>query len=198
MKSKQDPQAYQVKVQKLRQLWQLAQSGHLDLVYGDESGFQRNPYIPYGWQAKGQRIGILPAKGKTLSVLGLLHLDNTLRCYPTQKTTNAAFVVQCLDDFVQTIRRPTVVILDNAPIHRNRLVFEQIPRWQDQDLYLFFLPKYSPHLNRIEALWKKVKYTWIQPTHYKSWHTFSQAVKQCLASFGKEPFNMNFDSPFYL
>ncbi|WP_420870142.1 transposase [Catalinimonas alkaloidigena] len=31
-------------------------------------------------------------------------------------------------------------------------------QWQEQDLYIFFLPKYSLHLNYIEILWRKMNW----------------------------------------
>ncbi|MDF9798528.1 hypothetical protein OKW21_003791 [Catalinimonas alkaloidigena] len=43
-----------------------------------------------------------------------MSLDNRLAAYPTEETTTGDFVVRCMEDFIQTIDRPTVVILDNA------------------------------------------------------------------------------------
>ena len=36
----------------------------IELYYGDESGFNLVPYIPYGWQEKGNPICIVPTKSK--------------------------------------------------------------------------------------------------------------------------------------
>lgn len=52
---------------------------------------------------------------------------------------------------------PTVVVLDNAPFHRARVVRECEPQWQAQGLTLDYLPAYCPHLNRIEGVWKRLK-----------------------------------------
>ena len=72
--------------------------------------------------------------------------------------TNADFIIQCIDDFVSKIEKPTVIILDNAPIHRAHKMLAKRKEWENKDLFVFFLPRYSPHLNRIETLWRKVKY----------------------------------------
>jgi len=186
------------KIERMAQLWSLQEQGHIDLFFSDESGFQLVPNLPYGWQAKGQYIRMLPRKGKNLSVFGLLSSTNRLVCYPTEQATNAAFIIQCLDDFVQKINKPTVVIMDNAPIHKARIVMDKRKEWEAKGLFIFFLPKYSPHLNRIETLWRKIKYEWLKPKDYKSWRTFTYAVKNILASFGSDDYNIRFSEPYYI
>ncbi|MBD2386154.1 transposase [Cylindrospermum sp. FACHB-282] len=44
----------------------------------------------------------------------------------------------------------TVIIHDNASVHKSYLARQQHQRWQQQGLYVFFLPPYSPQMNRIE------------------------------------------------
>lgn len=53
--------------------------------------------------------------------------------------------------------RVTVMVLDNAAFHSSRLVQATRPLWEERDVYLRHLPPYSPHLNPIEALWKRLK-----------------------------------------
>lgn len=179
-------------------LWQLYESNHIDLVFADEAGFQLVPCIPYGWQPIGERIKLLPRKGKTISIFGLLYADNRLVCYPTEQMTNADFIIQCLDSFVAKIEKPTVVILDNAPIHRAKKMLAKRKEWEKKNLFLFFLPKYSPHLNRIETLWRKLKYEWLKPRNYKTWGTLTTAIKNILASFGSDLYNIKFSKPYYI
>lgn len=197
MKSKQNPVEYADKVKRMKLLWQLYQSEQIDLVFADEAGFRLVPCIPYGWQPIGEWTKIFPRKGKTLSIFGLLYADNRLFCYPTQDKVNADFIIQSLDDFVSKIERPTVIILDNAPIHRAHKMLAKRQEWEDKDLFIFFLPRYSPHLNRIETLWRKIKYEWLKPINYKSWRTLTNAVKNILASFGSEKYDIQFSKPFY-
>ena len=186
------------RIERLKLLWSLNKQQKINLYFGDESGFQLVPNLPYGWQAKGQYIRMLPRKRKTLSVFGLLGTDNHLVSYPTEQNTNADFIIQCLDDFVKKIKKPTVIILDNAPIHKAKKVRQKRMEWEDKGLFLFFLPKYCPHLNRIETLWRKIKYEWLHYKNYKSWRTLCKAVKKILASFGSGQFNINFSEPYYL
>lgn len=59
----------------------------------------------------------------------------------------------------------TVLGLDHAPIHRAKAVREKQAQWKRRGLrpFFLFLPPYSPHLNRIELLWKQVKSRWLAP-----------------------------------
>ena len=186
------------KIERLEILWQVDKAEQIDLFFADECGFQLVPNIPYGWQAKGEYVRMLPRKGKTLSVFGLLGTDNRLISYPTEQSTNADFIIQCLDNFVLKIDKPTVIILDNAPIHRAHKVRARMEQWQQKGLFIFFLPKYAPHLNRIEILWRKMKYEWLKHHDYKSWNILTKAVKNILASFGSDLFNIQFNDPYYL
>ena len=51
----------------------------------------------------------------------------------------------------------TVIIHDNASVHKSHLARHQHQRWQQQGLYIFFLPPYSPQMNRIEDEWLHLK-----------------------------------------
>lgn len=185
------------KVERLKYLWLLQENEHIDLYFSDEAGFQLVPNLPYGWQLKGQYVRMLPRKGKNMSVFGLLSTNNHLVSYPTQQNTNADFIIKCLDDFVSKINKPTVVIMDNAPIHKARIIMDKRKEWEEKNLFIFFLPKYCPHLNRIETLWRKMKYEWLKPKDYKSWGTLTKAIKNILASFGSEKYNIKFSNPYY-
>ena len=53
--------------------------------------------------------------------------------------------------------KTTVIIHDNASIHRSKLVQKQHQIWSKQGLSIFFLPPYSPEMNRIEEQWLHLK-----------------------------------------
>ncbi len=57
----------------LRRLRQLAAAAHLDLFYADESTFSMNPCLPYGWQAKGEMVGIVPQGNRKTNVFGIFN-----------------------------------------------------------------------------------------------------------------------------
>jgi len=61
---------------------------------------------------------------------------------------------------------------------------EKRANWETKGLYIFFLPKYSPHLNRIERLWKQIKYHWLKAEDYLSLEALRQALQNIFTGFG--------------
>jgi putative transposase len=53
---------------------------------------------------------------------------------------------------------PLVIVLDNASLHRSRVVQEALPRLWAKRIYFYFLPPYSPELNEIEAVFRVIKH----------------------------------------
>jgi len=55
------------------------------------------------------------------------------------------------------------------------------------------LPPYTPELNRIEILWRFMKYHWINIADYASTQSLEEYIHQVLASYGKvKGFEINF------
>ena len=141
LKGKQDPKIYEAKLAELTELIELYKSNYIDLFYGDESGFNMQGYIPYGWQPKGKHIEIIPSKTKSRSVFGLMSLDNQLDAYTCNGSMNSAAIIAFINDFEKRIKKPTVIVLDNAPIHHSLEFQLKVKEWKEKDLYIFFLPK---------------------------------------------------------
>ncbi|BCL33951.1 transposase [Nostoc sp. MS1] len=53
--------------------------------------------------------------------------------------------------------RITVVVQDNGCLHRSNKAKQRWQQWQEQRLYLFFLPPYCSQMNRIEEEWHQLK-----------------------------------------
>jgi transposase len=51
-----------------------------------------------------------------------------------------------------------VVVLDNASLHVSKVVKAARPGLAGLGIYLYYLPPYSPELNRIEPVFKQVKH----------------------------------------
>jgi len=192
LKNLQDEEEYQQKLKQLAQLLWLEKEGHIELYYGDASGFNLTPYIPYGWQEKGQTIRITPKKSKRLNVFGFLTRNNEFQAYTTEGTINSDLLIAFIDHFVQSITQRTAIILDNATIHHSDNFKEKIKEWASKDLYIFYLPTYSPHLNIIETLWRKIKYEWLKPHHYESWTILKENINKILLEIGEKYF-VNFN-----
>ena len=56
----------------------------------------------------------------------------------------------------------------------------------EKKLLVCFLPTYSPELNLIEILWRKVKYEWLNLLTIMNFKEFEQEVKRVFDLFGQE------------
>ena len=180
------PEAQQARVKRaLVRLHRLEPHGKCQVLYCDESGFCLSPVVPYLWQPKGRTVG-LPAKShsRRLSVFGLLSRQGGLHSFPTQERITAQFVVDSLEAVLPRLCRPTVLVLDNATVHRSKLVQAKRKEWKQKGLRLLFLPPYCPHLNLIEILWRQVKYRWLAPAAYRTFETLCQSVTDVLVQVG--------------
>lgn len=186
LKKKQNQQEYEEKLAELKQLLELYKADYIDLRFADESGFNLEGYVPYGWQPKGEYIEITPAKTKGTQIFGLMNLDNQLQSYAFEGSMTSQTVIACLEDFHTTITQPTVVVLDNAPIHHSKAFNAKIKQWKQDDLYVFFLPTYSPHLNPIEMLWRKIKYEWLPYETISSQDELDEKLIQILRNMGQD------------
>ncbi len=174
------------------EFFELEKESHINLFYGDEVGFSLNCVIPYCWQFPNEQVAIVAQKGKTLNVLGFMNSQgNQVFTYDKQGSTNSEFVINSIDDFTEKLQKPTVLVLDNARIHHSIALQSRIMEWQEKGLYLFYLPPYSPHLNRIETLWRHTKYRWIKPSDYKDLDTLKKALDKIWSSFGSD-YQINF------
>jgi len=128
-----------------------------DIVYIDESGVDHNMISEYCWTQKGTRVigeRSGKARGRT-SVVAALNVDNLNAPMTYQGTMNTELFIhwiQCL--LIPSLSKGQVVIMDNAPIHKNNRIREMI---ENAGCKLLYLPTYSPDLNPIENYWAVMK-----------------------------------------
>lgn len=164
---------------------ELSASGSIDLYYGDESGVSLEPNVPYGWQFEDEEVSMPTDKGKGINCFGLFTRSNQSWTAVSEKAISGRFVMEQLERFSLSIKRVTVVVLDNARIHCGKQIRERQSAWQTRGLFLFYLPTYSPHLNLSETVWRKLKYEWLSAEDYASKEHLQYAVRQALWAFGK-------------
>lgn len=147
--------------QRLEGLILQAQAGQLALYFFDESGFSPNPPIQSGWSLRGATRTYCPLSHRQrVNVLGCLQKGARLVWETVTHTVERADVIAFFDRLVTQVAGKTVVVLDNAPIHRGEAMREKQAEWETKGLSLLYLPPYSPELNAIEILWKQAKYFW--------------------------------------
>jgi transposase len=187
LKEKQCPIQQESKKEALAELLALEAVGLIELFYGDESGFWQNPVIARAWQFAGEEIRLLPDKGKRLSVFGLLNQKCEGKFWASEKTIKSEFVIECLEEWIKDkTDQVRVLVLDNARIHRSQKMQGKLAEWEEKGFYIFNLPTYSPHLNIIEILWRKMKYEWLKPGDYASFEKLTEAIKEILSNLGAE------------
>lgn len=172
--------------QALGLLEEQSRSGSIDLYYGDESQVSTEGYVPYGWQFKEEDVYIESARGKGINCFALISRDNRLHYATSEQNITADFIIAQLEGFSFKVKKPTVVVLDNATVHTAAKVKEALQRWQQRGLYLFYLPAYCPHLNLAERLWKELKARWLRPQDYLTAQDLFYAVSLALAAVGNE------------
>ena len=198
MKTKQCPIEQESKKEALSELIALSAAGLIEIYFGDESGFWQNPVIARAWQFAGEEICIFPAKSKRLSVFGLLNLGCEGKFWTSENTIKTEFVIGCLEEWlIEKNEKPRVLVLDNARIHRSKKMQAKLAEWQEKGFYIFNLPVYSPHLNIIEILWRKMKYEWLKPKDYLSFENLTTAIKEILSNLGAQ-YKINFQDRVFM
>lgn len=77
---------------------------------------------------------------------------------PFERTLTSDDLLAYLRDRLPAASVPRVVVLDNAGIHTSKAVKAARPALAKLGVYLYYLPAYSPELNRIEPVFKQVKH----------------------------------------
>ncbi len=160
----------------------------IDLYYADESRVSLEPCVPYGWQFTDEEVSMPLRKGAGLNCFALLTRGNQCLIETSEQHINSQFILDRLETFSMKLKKPAVIVLDNARIHTSRIIKERIKVWQQRGLYIFYLPRYSPHLNIVETLWRKLKYEWLSPTDYQSKENLFYQIRLALTAVGSSLF----------
>jgi len=99
--------------------------------------------------------------------------------------------VTSIDHFIPSLQRQTVLVMDNASIHKSFEFQENIEQWQQQGLTIVNIAPYSPELNIIEIVWRKIKYEWMPFSAYESFRNLKESLFDILANIGKS-YTVNF------
>ena len=188
LKSKREPALFEQSRQQLIDLIRQSEAQKIDLFYFDESGFTLEPCIPYAWQPLGQTIEVPSSKSKRLNVLGFLNRECSFTSVVVEGSVTSAVVVASIDHFIGTLKRPTVLIIDNAPVHTSNEFKDNLERWEKQGLTIVPIAPYSPELNIIEILWRKIKYEWMPFSAYESFQNLKDDLFKILAEVGESYF----------
>lgn len=96
---------------------------------------------------------------------------------------NGQTYIEFLEHVLGSYTCPVILIEDGAPYHRGADVTQfKKEKEEDNKLYTYRLPSYSPDKNPIEKLWKKTK---ADATHCKYFPTFDDLRNAVINAFNK-------------
>ncbi|QIO08976.1 IS630 family transposase [Acinetobacter lanii] len=141
------------------------QYGEDHILYIDESGINTNETAEYGWSPKGQRCHAFKSGGHGTRLSMISEVRSNA---PFKFTQPLVFHGSCdrnifvcwLEYLLQDLKQKDdqtksyLLILDNASIHKGRVIDDLAARYQ---IRIVYLPAYSPDLNPIERAWSVLK-----------------------------------------
>lgn len=186
LKNKRNDEQFYLKLNEIKHWLIQADKGELDFYYFDESGFTLVPCIPDAWQAKNETIELPSSQSKRLNVLGFMsHQCDSFESYVVEGSVNSETVIACIDAFAATLTKKTLLVIDNAPTHTSKAFLGQVEKWKEKGLIIVNIPPYSPELNKIEILWRKVKYEWMPFSAYESFQSLKDSLNDILSNIGR-------------
>lgn len=118
-----------------------------------------------------------------MNVLGALLSNGKIFSAAIWKTVDAFTFAGFLGLLREHVGRPLTIILDNASIHKAHAIQDVLKVLELKGVTLYFLPPYSPELNRIEMIWRLTKHKWMGVKHRDS-ATLETDVKEVLDNVG--------------
>lgn len=192
LKDKRDQLMFEFFKQELIHLKAMEDKKEIDLFFFDEMGVNLTPKVCYGWQPIGQTACWPSSRSQNLTTLGFVNRDVKFHSFVFHGAANTEMVIACMNEFVDTLQRKTVLIMDNAPIHTSKLFLQHIPEWKQKGLHIQFIPPYCPELNYIERLWKHIKYHCLPIEAFYDLNSLEYHLNDVLENIGKKyQFNFN-------
>ena len=178
----------------MRYLQTLEDEGKICLRYFDEAGFNLTPSVPYGWQAAGQTTRIPCQRSKRQNILGFMGRQGEWFYQVTDQSVTAQVVIEVFDAFSKQYYEQEFlqhgklcfVAIDNASMHTCPAFRERIEDWLLRGVVPRYLPTYSPELNLIEILWRKIKYEWLPIQAFRDTLHFKYWLNKILEAIGDE------------
>lgn len=182
---KRDETAFRAAQTEIEQLRTQAAAGEIVLAYCDEAGFSQVHPNRSAWTPKGERHLIEAKRGKRLNVLAAMLSTGELFSVKIWQSTTAEIFSGFVGLLKEYVGKKIIIIVDNASIHKAKATKEVMDLLKKQGVTLYFLPPYSPELNRIEKLWHLMKYTWMSAKCRNS-ETLEADVAEILDNFGSK------------
>lgn len=127
------------------------------IVYADEAGMDACDDYGYGYSPKGERFHALKSgrrEGRVNMIAawcnGQLQAPFTIEG-PCNRTVFETWLEACL---IPTLHPGQKLVIDNATFHKGQRIEQMVA---EAGCELWYLPPYSPDLNKIERCWSWIK-----------------------------------------
>jgi transposase len=130
-------------------------------VYVDEAGFDNREDYPYGYSPRGERCQVLKCEKKRerASWISALKEGKVFAPLTFEGGCNQdLFETWLAKNLIPQLTPGDIIILDNATFHKGESIREIVEK---AGCELWYLPAYSPDLNKIENWWAVLK-TWMK------------------------------------
>jgi hypothetical protein len=128
------------------------------IVFADESGFSQRPSVRRTWGLEGQtpvlRELVTWSRFSVIGALGWHRRRKQVRFFLSARphAIKGDDIVVFLRSLHRHVRGQVILIWDNLPVHRSRVVREHLQA-QRKWLRVEWLPAYAPDLNPLEDAW---------------------------------------------
>lgn len=152
------------------------------IVYVDEAGVDNREDYPYGYCEVGKRFHALKSGRRTERISWIAALKQGQLFAPLTFTGSCnrdlfeMWLEQCL---LPKLKVGDIIIIDNATFHKSQVIEEMVAQ---AGCTLWYLPPYSPDLNKIERWWFVLK-NWIR----QRWDEFDSFHDCVDAAFKSRP-----------
>jgi putative transposase len=151
--------------------------------------------LSFGYSQIGQQKSITQHqnRGRRVNIMGVWETAKSFKYGLKVGTYKAKNYLQFMDAQADKATKRlfetdklTVIIQDNASIHRANIVKERVRIWSKQGLILFFLPPSSPEMNRIEDQWLHLKRQELAGRVFDDEYDLALAIIQGLENRGQQ------------
>ena len=154
------------------------------IVNFDEVSFRLVPFIRKIWALKGSKPeGVFWWSNKKANLFGAL-IDGKKLYYEWYDRLNTTSFIDYIKRFIATLdkNKKYVFIFDNAPAHKSKKSMEFLNSL-GKNIFIEFLPPYSPQLNCIETCWKIVRYNVTNSNMFKTIEDLIEGVEEFLQDY---------------
>lgn len=162
------------------------------LYFEDESSISLSPVLAKTWGPIGKKIiqKVTGNRGSVSAISAISSSGNLIfNIHKAGKRFNADDIVKFLDGMLKHHpRRHLVVVMDQAPCHRAKKVFDFVA--SKKCLHVFYLPPRSPEYNPDEKVWSHLKHHELKSHTAKTTTELRILTKQKMKLMARDPEKM--------